>query len=157
VLRISQQEQEETDFDWFCLDLDGAVGHFTTAGFKKLPKSAAESKENLNLLAEYFLKAAPSHSGHTVDPELSAAIAEPQKRGERYLRSFLSMADKGLYSYDIASYLTSDSSYFRVASPSKPLQSFELPPEIREILGRTVLAIRFRENSRIAYLSTLEA
>jgi hypothetical protein len=157
ALRISEQEQEETDFDWFCLDLDGEVGHFTTAGFKKLPKSVAESKENLSLLAEYFLRAAPGYGGHIVDPELIVALPEPQQRGERYLRSFIAMADKGLYSYDIATYPTSESSYFRVASPSKPLHSSELPLEIREVLGQTVMAVRFREKPRIAYLSTLEA
>ena len=156
-MKISEQEQEETDFDWFCLDLNGEVGHFTTAGFKKLPKSVAESKENLDLLANYFLNVASDHSGHIVDPELSLAIPEPQNRGERYLKSFVSMADKGLYSYDIASYVEAGGSYFRVASPAKPLYGSELPPEIREVLGRTVLAIRFREHPRIAYRATLEA
>jgi hypothetical protein len=156
-VKISEQEQKESDFDWFCLDLDGEVGHFTTAGFKRLPKTVTESKEELALLANFFLNVAPCYSEHIVDPELSVAIPEPQNRADRYLKSFVSMADKGLYSYDIASYIRSDDSYFRVAIPARPLHGSELPPEIRHILGRTVLPTRLRQHSRIAYLSTLDA
>jgi hypothetical protein len=154
-LRISDVEQVTTDFDWFCLDMDGEVGHFTTAGFKNLPKSVASSKENLDLLTSYFQNAA-QRCGHSVDPEVSVAFPDPKERGERYLKSFVAIACKGLFSYDIASYLKPGISYFRVASPSIPLHSSEVPAKIREVLGHTVLAIRFRENPRIAYASTLD-
>lgn len=33
---IPEMEQQETDFDWFGVDEDGSVGHFTKAGFKYL-------------------------------------------------------------------------------------------------------------------------
>jgi len=40
-MTIPTAEQEETDFDWFGLDEEGFIGHFTTGGFKCLPQSVA--------------------------------------------------------------------------------------------------------------------
>jgi hypothetical protein len=44
---IPETEQEATDFDWFAVDESGCIGHFTTAGFKLLPKSVSRKRPGL--------------------------------------------------------------------------------------------------------------
>jgi len=66
------------------------------------------------------------------------------------------MADKGLYSFDIGTYLSPKSQYFRVAVPLQPLHIEDLPLPIQEILGRTQLKGRLlKDSSRIIYEDTL--
>jgi hypothetical protein len=51
---IEKWEEETTDFDWFALDDQGKIGHFTTGGFGALPQSVASSKEDLEKLVNYM-------------------------------------------------------------------------------------------------------
>ena len=157
-MHIPEEEQLYRDFDWFCVDSEGFIGHFATAGFKMLPASVAKSRENLDLLMHYFAGVAPSRGGHIVDGDLVRHLPKGTSISERFLRSYVAMADKGLYSYDIESYLREDITYFRVALPMCPLHISELTIEMREVLGRTVLEmIRFRDVTEIAYAATLNA
>lgn len=154
-MEIGIQEQEDLDLDWFCVDEAGDLGHFTTAGFKRLPASVARSAEDLKVVTEYFRNAA-AIDGHGIDDGLADEIPDPANRGERYLRSFVAAADRGLFSFDIASYLKPGICYFRVAIPSKSLRFDELPDNIRDIVGRTVLKGKLlRACSRIPYQDTL--
>jgi hypothetical protein len=156
-LEIGAQEQQDRDLDWFCIDEAGEIGHFTTAGFKKLPTSVSYSAEDLDLITKYFRDELPTKGGYQVDGGLVAEIPDPKNRTERYLRSFVAMADKGIYSFDIESYLRTGSAYFRVALPLDPLRFIDLPPKVQEIVGRTVLrGKRLSNTSRIPYNETLE-
>jgi hypothetical protein len=138
---IELVEQQSTDFDWSGVDEEGWIGHFTSAGFKYLPQSVSSSSEDLRLVTEFFQNHAPVKGAHMLDGDLANVV--PDWRGEnneaRYLGSFVSMADKGLFSYDINSYLSPGAAYFRVASPESPLPLEELPSNIRTVLSRTVL------------------
>jgi hypothetical protein len=155
-LEIGEQEQQDRDFDWFCIDEAGNIGHFTTAGFKRLPASVAKSAEDLDLVTKYFRDQLPVCGGHQVDDGLVTEIPDPMKRGERYLRSFVGMADKGIYSFDIEPYLKTDISYFRVASPLVPTRFRDLPARVQEIVGRTVLTGKLLScTSRVPYQDTL--
>ena len=155
-MEIGVLTQQDRDFDWFCVDETGAVGHFTTAGFKQLPPTVARSAEDLELVTDYFAKEAVAGKGYQVDEELAQEIPDAKNRGERYLRSFVAMADKGLFSFDIASYLKPQICYFRVASPTLPLKLADLPEPVRNIVGRTVLKGRaFGSSSRVPYEDTL--
>lgn len=158
-MEIGRAEQETIDFDWFGVDQDGFVGHFTTAGFKHLPRTVAMHAEDLERVTDYFRKHAPTTGGHRVSADLGEQI--PQWQGEsregRYLDSFVTIADKGLYSFDIDTYLRSGLAYFCVAAPMNPIRLADLPEAIRTIVERTKLkGILLRNCSRIAYESTLE-
>ena len=151
MMRISEDEQSCTDFDWYCVDREGGIGHFTSAGFKLIPPSVAESSEDLNFLDQFFNNLNPVQDAHTLDEHLS-----PEQRTERYLRSFTAMADRGLYSFDIESYLKQGICYFRVAIPRRPLQFSDMPEKVREILGRTLLEDRLLQQcSEVPYSVTL--
>ncbi len=77
-------------------------------------------------------------------------------QNSRYLKGFVAMADKGLYSYDIETYVTPGIAYFRVAIPQSPISLNNLPEDIRKVVQRTKLhGISFVESSRIDYESTL--
>ncbi len=155
MTRITEDEQQSIDFDWFCVDEVGDIGHFTTAGFKRLPRSVERSAEDLKLLKEFFQKGFEGGRGYKLDVDLSREIQAPNS-GAGYLRDFVYMADKGLYSFDIETYLRPGSYYFRVAVPLIPLQFEELPRHVREILSQTQLTGRLlRDTSRIPYENTL--
>jgi hypothetical protein len=150
-MRITEDEQTYKDIDWYCVDSEGRVGHFTSAGFKLIPPSVAESAEDLKLLDEFFGQLAPDDEGHVLDEHLT-----PDKRTERYLRSFVAMADRGLYSFDIETYLHPGICYFKVAIPKTPLLLRHLPENVQLILGRSVLmGLSLERSSTIPYAQTL--
>lgn len=150
-MRISDNEQKYRDFDWYCVDADGRVGHFTSAGFKALPSSVVASAEDLDFLNDFFNELAAVRDGHELDEHLSA-----ERRTERYLHSFVAMSDRGLFSFDIESHLQPESCYFRVAMPRHPLKFTDLPDNVRVVLGRTVLSgYSLAQSSAIPYSITL--
>lgn len=151
AMRISDDEQTYKDFDWYCVDGQGCVGHFASAGFKKLPPSVAASAEELSFLDAFFNQVNSAPDAHELDDQL-----RPDQRTERYLRSFIAMADRGLYSFDIESYLRPEICYFRVAIPKAPLRFIDLPDPVRLVLGRTALTGHLLERcSAIPYSETL--
>jgi hypothetical protein len=150
-MRISASEQSDRDFDWYCVDEEDRIGHFTTAGFKLLPRSVADCGEDLNFLDNFFRALDGATDGHELDPRLTS-----EQRIERYLRDFIAMADRGLYSFDIETYGAPDISYFRVAIPKQPLNLPELPDKVREVLERTRLnGHALRTTADIPYVLTL--
>jgi len=159
-MTIPRSEQESRDFDWFSVDADGHVGHFTTAGFKHLPNSVSGSAEDLEHVTDYFDNQAPVRGDHRVDTASIAGCKEwkgAENEG-RYLASFASMADRGLYSFDIDTYVRPGIAYFRVAVPLSPISLDELPEDVRRIIQRTILQdVCFERSSRIGYESTLSA
>ena len=156
MTEIAEGEQYERDFDWFCVDGAGEIGHFATAGFKRLPRSVERSAEDRDVLEEFFEKRLKGGRGCRVDADLSKEIATLKSGINQSLRDFVGMAEKGLYSFDIETYLSPGSYYFRVAVPLLPLRFEDLPSNIREILGRTKLDVRrLKNSSRIPYEDTL--
>jgi len=160
-MQVDPVIQQTTDFDWFGVDEEGLLGYFTTAGFKLLPRSVAGSAEDLNLVTDYFKMHADVLGSHRVDDENLKNALNREWKGEhketRYLRDFISMADKGLFSYDIGSHLNPGISYFRVASPQIPLTLEDLPEHIRQIVSRTILkGLRLKNESHVPYEATVE-
>jgi hypothetical protein len=154
---ISEDEQKERDYDWFGVDEEGYIGHFTSAGYK-LPKSVCASAEDLQAITDYFENI--EFSGlkfHVItDLEKKVHLFENDFMRNQYLSSFCEMADRGLYSHDIDLYSKQNLAYFCVAMPERPLRIEFLPPNIRAIVSRIILkGIRFTENSRINYEFTL--
>src|SRR5262245_966752 len=148
---ISESEQESTDFDWFAVDEIGCIGHFTTAGFKLLPRSVASSAEDLKKLTDYFKKLVSTGVRYHVSNDLETEVGpfEREAKREQYLAGFVGMAGRGLYSFDIHTYVRPGLAYFCVATPIQPLYVESLPKEIRTIIERTQLkGIRLSEASR---------
>jgi hypothetical protein len=112
LTKITEDEQESTDFDWFCVDDAGEIGHFTTAGFKRLPRNVERSAEDRDVLEEFFERQLKGGRGYQLDADLSKEIPTLKSGLERYLRDFVAMAGRGLYSFDIETYLSPEATIF---------------------------------------------
>ena len=77
---------EGREFDWFAVDADGNIGHFSTAGFGPVPTCVLERFAEADALSEDFLRLPVTGEA---DGHLSGNIAE-----------WLEMARRGLYSFD---------------------------------------------------------
>jgi len=153
-MEITWEEQHSSDFDWFCVDEQGEIGHFAHAGYKKLPPSVVASREDREFVLNFFEKEANHSSDFEIDPDLTSNGGSTE---ERYLRSFVAMARRGLYSFDIDSHLRPKICYFRVASPLQPVHLEDLPERVREIISRTKLPLGgLRGLSRIPYDVSLQ-
>lgn len=149
-MEFSEVDQSYTEFDWFCTDKSGYVGHFATAGYKSIPKSVASSAEDLAILKNFFEGLRGKSGQHILDSQLA-----PEQRTERVTQSFVEMADRGLFSFDIGPHLRPGICYFRVALPLTPLRVDDLPDHIRDLLSRTVLENRLLVDSpQIPYEET---
>lgn len=152
-MEISEEDQRCRDLDWFAVDDEGCVGHFTSAGFKLLPTTVVRSAEDLEIILEFFERSTPIRESHFVDEQIIDSLRK-EKNPERRLRDFVAMADRGLYSYDIESY---GDTYFRVAIPTSPIRIYELPENIQSILKQThARNILFAISARIAHVATLD-
>jgi len=133
--------------DWFAVDDNGDVGHFVTAGFRRLPTSARIDAEGLEELVGYF-ETFLRNGGFTLRPEFeeSRPFESPAERA-RYLKSFAAMAARGLYSYDAE--LKVPGGYRGVTIPQQPLKLSDLPANIRDRLARTRASISFSIAARV--------
>jgi hypothetical protein len=159
-MEIPFDKQTWTDFDWFGVDEEGLIGHFTTAGYKRLPPSVASSAEDLKLVTDYFENNAPIKGSHAVDENSVATALQRNWAGEEnegtYLRTFVAMAEKGLFSFDIEAHLRPGITYFRVAYPEVEITIGGLPDRVANVVSRTVLrGVRLRIQSRVPYDATM--
>jgi hypothetical protein len=157
-VRIDDDEEETTDFDWFAVDDQGSIAHFATAGFKRLPATVSCCAEDLKVVTDYFVNHAPALSEHRINRDIGRDRRDWKgiAREARYLRSFVEMAERGLYSYDIETYVNPTTAYFCVAIPFRPLSIENLPEDVRVIVGRTVLkGVSLGAIPRIDYATTL--
>ena len=81
-MEIPFDKQARTDFEWFGVDEDDLIGHFTTAGFKRLPPSVAKSGEDLRTVTDYFGNVGPVRGAHTVDHPCLATALLPEWKAE---------------------------------------------------------------------------
>lgn len=159
IAMIREDEEPGLDLDWFALDAQGNVAHFTTGGCGALPRSAAASREDLKRVHDYVLSL----------PEIGAGLLnEDCLKGLRLVpgapitprenfREWTASAARGLYAYDfIEDQRRRPRPYRVVARPEVLLKADELPPEIRAIVERTVLRdVVFPRNDVINLASLL--
>lgn len=151
---IDQQEEFTRDWDWYAVDENGHVGHFTSAGLRSLPRSMKQDQEAVESLREYFFKTAPVTGPFRVRLESESDCGGWEKQGrERYLPDFVLMASKGLFSFDTSVRRGPSTDYFLVACPECPLTVANVPTEIRSLLLRTLSTLRF---AGVNYVPSLE-
>jgi hypothetical protein len=139
---ISEIEQSTLDIDWFFTD-NNKIGFVASAG-GRLPKSVAKSKDNIELLSNYFRGLSPT-TDIKVNPKLKEFMPH-RDINENYLSDFIYMAERGLYSFDKISLNNfNDDGYYLVASPVVGLTINDLPIEISNIIAQTISAIEINE------------
>lgn len=156
---ITEEDEAAADLDWFAVDAQGAVAHFTTGGCGALPRGVAASKEDLETLRAY-LTTLPETTIAIVNPNRATTIPlfptvkpEPVAR----LRPWTAAAARGLYAYDyVEDRKRRPRPYLLVARPELPLLAAELPPDIRTLLARTTLRdVTFSRDDVIGLASLL--
>ena len=146
-MHVSDIEEETRDIDWFALDSEGFVGHFTTGGRGALPRSIASSAEDLKRVTDYFSKQISANTSSVISSgvELHVSLRDEAQRA-RYLEDFKRMACRGLFSFDFLQTSKRPTGYFLVAKPLIPLHVGGIREDIRQVLERTVFErIAFRQ------------
>ena len=144
---IDEQEEFTRDWDWYAVDQDGRIGHFTSAGMRVLPKSVRQDRETTELIARYFFEQVPVVGKWAVRPEAEGDCGGWKRHGfERFIRDFALMASKGLFSFDTDPlFRTEKGRYYLVAVPQRVLLLNELPQDIGRLLSRIRVPLRFTE------------
>jgi hypothetical protein len=93
------------------------VGHFASAGFKRIPPSVAESAEDLKVLHDFFSTLPAVLMGmKSTNTSPHSTIANGT-----YIALF-AIADRRLFSFDTETYAKAETCYFSVAIPKHPLR-----------------------------------
>jgi hypothetical protein len=138
-MQFNREEQWGYDLDWFAVDRKDRLARFTTNG-RPLPECVAISKEDWQKTLDYFYGLSAEPDCAAMSPEVPNIVQWRDERAkERYLKDFLNMAARGLYSYDLYDLAKRPRSYIRVAVPKRPRMLSDLPPDIRAIVEQTRL------------------
>lgn len=152
---IRDEEEFTRDWDWYAVDQDGHIGHFTSAGTRTLPKSVKNDREATETIARYFFEQAPIIGGWSVRAEAEMDCGGWVKQGfERYVRDFALMATKGLFSFNTDLIHGDEGRYYLVAIPERPLHINDLPPNIRALVSCTAALLRLSSCPHIAGRTT---
>lgn len=126
-MRIPRHVIRDRDIDWFGVDRDGRVGHFTTFGAGCLPAVVAADAEALDRLYDFFTDGMPARCEARLESaELTMDEAEP----------WMHFARRGLYGFDAGAPAAPVQTYRRVVRPSVELDVATLPDGIRALLAR---------------------
>jgi len=158
-MAISETDEEVTDYDWFAVDKEGRVGHFTTGGIGKLPRTVAASSDDLQFITDFFRNTLPPSTEARLAPKAREAAnnvkwrkgwtcpMDAEAAAAHCFQDFMQMASRGLYSFDHSYALDCTHPrtrpcplYYRIAIPSNPLHVTDLPMNVQTTLTRTVLA-----------------
>ncbi|WP_392553165.1 hypothetical protein RHO14_04680 [Orbus wheelerorum] len=120
---------EDNDLDWFATFNKSELSHFTSGGSIAVPEKIKESIENYEMLYDYFLNLKQKSHIEIMEENLPHFLNQDKK--EQYLRSYIDIASKGLFSYDIN---LTDNRYFLVAKPHSPLLFADIPEHIQKLV-----------------------
>ncbi|MCU7280657.1 hypothetical protein OC926_12460 [Pseudomonas peradeniyensis] len=138
-MEMDDEFLEVNDLDWFASFQDGMLAHFATGGRGYIPVQIRESIAAYEKSLDYFLSVEGGVGVLVIEENLPKFNSALQR--ERYLKSFIAMAGRGLFSYDVNQL----GGYSLIARPQAGLRLCELPGDIRGVIH--VLSLRF--SSRI--------
>jgi hypothetical protein len=154
---ISDEEEFTRDWDWYAVDECGAIGHFTTAGFRRLPLAIKSDFEAAERCSKYFFDEAAVTTAYSVSGDLVNEVGnfKDDKERQHYLRSFVQMAERGLFSFDTKPLIAVPGRYYLVASPENPLHINELPSDIAGLVCRVRASRPFSVEAKVPESETL--
>ena len=124
-MRYSEIDLQTEDIMWFAVDKCNHVLAFTSGGCGNVPEFICRSREDTELLETFFMeKLSKSTEGVLFIDSDGSPLAEDS----------VSLAEKGIYSYDVSFDDKHKGEYIQIAAPKIPLQAEQLPDEIRKIL-----------------------
>ncbi|MCK7122304.1 hypothetical protein [Enterobacter roggenkampii] len=115
------------DLDWFLSSQEGYLAHFATAGQGPIPERIKSSVEDYNFIFDYIYSLEPLSEVYVIEGNLPAFSNDNQRSS--YLRSFVEMSSKGLFSYDYE-----QGGYKLISKPKTPLEYKILPNEVKGVI-----------------------
>jgi hypothetical protein len=107
------------EYDWFAVDQDGHIGHFSSAGYGAIPLAVFDHADAQEQLFAYFQE-------QPIQTEAELMIAPGGT-----LDAWLAMARQGVFSYDFKHW---DGPYQLIARPVRPTFISALPSHIQQIV-----------------------
>jgi hypothetical protein len=158
MTKIEAGEELTRDWDWYACDKEGNIGHFTTAGLRSLPRSVRQNQKALERIERYLCEERKEWSDCSIRAraEIDAGGWKGSVARDRYLRSFVQAARRGMFSYNTEMRRGPDAKYYLVAKPDKPLRMSDLPADIGDILSKTHASISFVTREYIIESETLD-
>ncbi|MEP9016553.1 hypothetical protein ABKU81_16830 [Enterobacter roggenkampii] len=115
------------DLDWFLSSQEGYLAHFATAGQGPIPERIKSSVEDYDFIFDYIYSLEPLSEVYVIEGNLPAFSNDNQRSS--YLRSFVEMSSKGLFSYDYE-----QGGYKLISKPKTPLKYEKLPNEVKGVI-----------------------
>lgn len=115
------------DLDWFLSSQEGYLAHFATAGQGPIPERIKSSVEDYNFIFDYIYSLEPLSEVYVIEGNLPAFSNDNQR--SCYLRSFVEMSSKGLFSYDYE-----QGGYKLISKPKTPLKYEILPNKVKGVI-----------------------
>ena len=127
-MEMDEEFLKSNDLDWFSAYQDGYIAHFATGGKGIVPESVKSSTENYEAIYDYFYSIDKTSEIEIIGDNLPSFSNEDQRA--RYLKSFIDMAERGLFSHDVKD----DCTYKLIAKPKKGISYKGAPEKIKVIL-----------------------
>lgn len=132
-MRFTEIDLQINDIMWFGIDMNGFIFACTTAGTASVPEFVCMSKEQTELLADYFMEKLKTTTAENLEmPYIDNPL----------INDAIMLAKKGIFVFDAASDdLAHDDDYVRIASPQIPLQFTKLPDEMQKLLRDHIVSV----------------
>lgn len=127
-MEMDEEFLDSNDLDWFSAYQDGYIAHFATGGKGIVPESVKSSRENYEAIYDYFYSFDKASEIEIVGGNLPSFSNEDQRN--RYLKSFIDMAERGFFSHDVKD----DGTYKLIAKPKKGIRYKGISGKIKVIL-----------------------
>lgn len=134
-----KQNLLDLDLDWFAIDRDGHIAHFTSGGWGAVPVFYLEKDYGeLAAILNYF---------ESLPIIGTAKLVEPLTCPPEYLTEWNQIAVRGIYSYDFIVY---DGPYSCIATPDIPLNIDQISSHIQKLIKNVIFNnISFSEEKTI--------
>ena len=123
-MKYSKIELQCEDIMWFGVDKNGLIFECTSGGLGCVPSFVCNSKEETELLEEFFLD---------VPDDFDYELYNSDESNELY-QDCIILSSKGIFCYDVAVAEERIDEYKRISEPIKPLTINDLPEDIKAIM-----------------------
>ncbi|MGN1275375.1 MAG: hypothetical protein ACI4UK_00090 [Floccifex sp.] len=139
-MRITEIDLQCEDIMWFGIDNENHIFECTSAGCGNVPEFVCRSKENTEILLEFFI--------NELDEFTEAKLLVEYIDGNQLLNECVQLSRKGIYCFDI--YEENERQYAKIVEPVEPLNYDKLPKKIKDIFANNRVEIDVMEERIIS-------
>ncbi len=131
-MKYSEIDLQCEDIMWFGIDINGVVFECTSGGIGCVPSFVCESKENTEMLENFFLtQLKPSTQGTVLLSQDENPLLDEVK----------SLSEKGVVCFDVAVDDDRPNEYKKIAIPGLLLKTENLPESIKSIMSHHMVDV----------------